>query len=271
MTGRSRRVLHRAAVAGIILAVVLPFIPLGLWSVSHRWFFPSLLPAELSLRGWSYLAAPSSRVGTALVNSLLIGVSVTVANIVLGVPAGRALGTSRFAGRDGLELLILAPLIVPGIAVIMGIQVVFIRMGLADTRLGVILAHLLPTLPYMVLVMKGVFANYDTQYEEQARSLGAGSLQVLIHVTLPTVLPGVTIGALFVFLVSWSQYVLTLMVGGGRVVTLPVLLFSFATSGDHAITAALSVVFVLPAVAVLVGTARYLTGRSAALSGLGNV
>jgi putative spermidine/putrescine transport system permease protein len=79
------------------------------------------------------------------------------------------------------------------------------------------------------------------------------------------------IGSLFVFLVSWSQYVLTLMVGGGRVVTLPILLFSFATSGDHAVTAALAIVFVLPAILILAATARYLTGRSAALSGLGKV
>jgi putative spermidine/putrescine transport system permease protein len=61
------------------------------------------------------------------------------------------------------------------------------------------------------------------------------------------------------------------MVGGGRVLTLPLLLLSFATSGDMAVTAALSVVFVLPAVLILLATSRYLTGRSGALSGLGKV
>lgn len=264
-------VAHRAAIAGIIVLVALPLLPLGVWSVSHRWFFPSLLPAELSLRGWAYLVSPASRVLAALSNSLLIGAAVTAINILLGVPAGRALATAGLARSDGLEILILAPLIVPGIAVIMGIQVVFIRMGLADTRVGVILSHLLPTLPYMILVMKGVFANYDRDFEAQARSLGARPLQVLRHITLPSVFPGVMIGSLFVFLVSWSQYVLTLMVGGGRVVTLPILLFSFATSGDHAVTAALAIIFVLPAVLILAGTARYLTGRSAALGGLGTV
>ncbi|MFO8064282.1 MAG: ABC transporter permease [Spirochaetota bacterium] len=267
MTGE--RMLHRAVVAGILVAVVLPFLPIGLWSVGHRWFFPQLFPAELSVRGWSYLVSPQSRVLPALLNSVVIAAVVTLINVVLGVPAGRVLGTARFGMRGGIELLILAPLIVPGIAVIMGIQVVFIRIGLADTRAGVILAHLLPTLPYMILVMKGVFANYDHNYEQQARSLGARPGQVFAYVTLPSVFPGVVVGALFVFLVSWSQYVLTLMVGGGRVTTLPVLLFSFAGSGDHALTAVLSLVFVLPAVAVLAASARYLTGRSAALSGLG--
>ncbi len=262
---------HRAAIGGIVLLVALPLLPLVVWSVSHRWFFPSLVPDELSLRGWVYLVSPASRVLAAIVNSLLIGAAVTAINILLGVPAGRALGTTGLARKDGLEILILAPLIVPGIAVIMGIQVVFIRIGLADTRAGVILSHLLPTLPYMILVMKGVFANYDSNFEAQARSLGARPLQVLRHITLPSVFPGVMIGSLFVFLVSWSQYVLTLMVGGGRVVTLPILLFSFASSGDHTVTAALAVIFVLPAILILAVTARYLTGRSAALSGLGKL
>jgi putative spermidine/putrescine transport system permease protein len=271
MRRASGSVVHRAVIVGIVLLVTLPLLPLGVWSVSHRWFFPSLVPGELSLRGWAYLVSPASRVLVAVVNSLVIGAAVTAINILLGVPAGRALGTTRLAGKDGLEILILAPLIVPGIAVIMGIQVVFIRIGLADTRTGVIFSHLLPTLPYMILVMKGVFANYDRNFEAQARSLGARPLQVLRHITLPSVFPGVMIGSLFVFLVSWSQYVLTLMVGGGRVVTLPILLFSFATSGDHAVTAALAIIFVLPAILILAMTARYLTGRSAALSGLGKV
>lgn len=271
MRGTWSAVAHRAVIAGIILAVALPFLPLGVWSVSRGWFFPDLFPQELSFRAWSYLLSPSARVPRALGNSLVIGLTVTAINILLGVPAGRALGSARLRDRDGVELLILAPLIVPGIAVIMGIQVVFIRVGLADTRLGVVIAHLLPTLPYMILVMKGVFTNYDRDYEEQARSLGARWFQVIVHITLPSVFPGVVIGSLFVFLVSWSQYVLTLMVGGGRVVTLPILLFSFANSGDHAVTAAIAIVFVIPAVLILLGTAHYLTGRSAALTGLEKV
>jgi putative spermidine/putrescine transport system permease protein len=166
-----------------------------------------------------------------------------------------------------VDLLVLAPLIVPPIAVAMGIQILFIRLGLTDTLLGVIIVHLVPTLPYMIVVMRGVFANFESDYEQQARSLGASPMRVLTQVTLPVVFPGIVTGALFVFLVSWSQYVLTLLIGGGRVQTLPVLLFAFASSGDNTVTAALSLVFVAPAVVILAFTARYLTGRSAALGG----
>ncbi|MEI2691740.1 MAG: ABC transporter permease subunit [Anaerolineae bacterium] len=67
--------------------------------------------------------------------------------------------------------------------------------------------------------------------------LGAGPWRIFWHVTLPAIFPGVVVAALFAFLISWSQYLLTLLIGGGSVITLPVLLLAFANSGDYAITA----------------------------------
>lgn len=271
MNERFLRTLRIAVLAGIVIAVLLPMLPLLTWSFSSGWYFPELLPPALSGRAWSYVTSPGAMVGEALANSLIIALCVTALSVALGVPAGRALAMYRFAGRGVIEYIVIAPLLVPGISVVMGIHVVFIRAGLADTLAGVVIVHLLPALPYMIIVMKSVFANFSAEIEEQARSLGAGPLRAFFAVTLPSVLPGIVTGGLFVFLISWSQYLLTLVVGGGRVLTLPVLLFSFATSGDSAVTAALSVVFLAPAAAILVGTARYITGRSQALSGLGKV
>ena len=159
----------------------------------------------------------------------------------------------------------------PVIAVAMGIHVAFLRWGLADTLLGVVLVHLIPVMPYMVLTLTSTFANYDLDYEAQARTLGARPWQVWWHITLPTIWPGLMVGSLFAFIISWSQYLLTLLVGGGQVLTLPVLLFAFANSGDNAITAALSLVFIAPALLLFLFTSRYLTGRHAALGGLGNL
>lgn len=106
---------------------------------------------------------------------------------------------------------------------------------------------------------------------EQSYSLGAGRVSTFIHVTLPNILPGIVTGGLFVFLISWSQYILTVMIGGGRVVTLPLLLFSFAAAGDNAVTAALCIVFVAPAIVILVAVSRYLSGESGAMGGFGRV
>lgn len=248
-----------AARIGMIAALLLPLLPIVVWSVAHRWYFPALLPTEWSLRGWSYLFSPASQVGSALWNSVVTATAVTIVSLLIGVPAGRVMGLHLFRGKTAVNFLILAPAIVPTLAVAMGIHVAFIRYGLADTVGGVVLAHLIPTAPYVVFIMSGVFANYDADYESQARTLGANKWQVLRHITLPAIFPSMMVGGLFAFIISWSQYTLTLLIGGGRVVTLPVLLFTFANSGDNTITAVLSLVYIAPAILFLLFTTRHLT------------
>jgi putative spermidine/putrescine transport system permease protein len=196
---------------------------------------------------------------------------VTLLSLLVGLPAGRALGLYRFRGKSIVQFIILAPAIVPGFAAAMGIHLVFIRYGLTDTLPGVVLVHLIPVLPYVVLVLSGVFANFEVEAEEAARTLGANRWQVFRYVTLPAITPGVVAAALFAFMISWGQYLLTLPIGGGRVLTLPLLLLNFANSGDYAVTSALALVFIFPAAVILWAASRYLGGGTAALGGLGRL
>lgn len=270
-TSRRSTILRWIGITGLISFLVLPMVPLAVWSISFRWFYPDIIPSEFSGRAWSSVFSSTNDVFGAAWDTTVVALIVTVLSILIGVPAGRALGLYEFRGKRVVELLILAPIIVPGLAVALGVHLLFIRYGLANTLFGVALVHLIPTLPYMTLVMSGVFANYDADFELQARSLGAGVIATQRYVTLPAIFPGLVVGALFTFLISWSQYVLTLLIGGGQVVTLPLLLFNFARSGENAIAGALSVVFVVPGILVLMLSSRYLSGDDAAVGGIGNV
>ncbi len=137
----------------------------------------------------------------------------------------------------------------------MGIQILFIRYGLADTFWGVVLVHLVPALPYFVLVMASVFANYDTAFEETARTLGAGPARVLWHVTLPAIRAGLSRGHLVYLLgVVEPVYYNGSDLEVGKVVTLPMVLFPFISAANHPNAAAVSIVFVLPAIFVLLFT-----------------
>ena len=267
--GRRHTLRRWIGITGLLAFLVSPMIPLFLWSIAHRWYYPDLLPSEYSLRAWAAVFSPTNDVLAAAWDTTLIALFVTALAILVGVPAGRALGLYEFRGKRLVETLVLAPIIVPGLAVGLGVHTLFIRYGLSNSLLGVALVHLIPTLPYMTLVMSGVFANYDVDFEEQARSLGAGRIATMRYVMVPAILPGLVVGSLFTFLISWSQYVLTLLIGGGQVVTLPLLLFNFARS-DNAIAGALSVVFVLPGVLVLLLSSKYLIGDDAA-GGIGNI
>jgi putative spermidine/putrescine transport system permease protein len=257
--------------AGGLLALwlVLPLLPLLVWSFGRGWRFPDLLPRQWSLQAWEAAVSTRSGLWESLWLSLVVALLATALSVAVGLPAGRALGLYRFRGKAAVELLILAPVIVPGIAVALGLHAVFLHLGLTNTLAGVVLAHLIPTLPYMILVTAGIFANFDPDIEAQAQSLGATPWQAFRHVTLPAILPGLVAGALFAFLVSWGQYILTLMIGGGRIITLPLLLFNFAAAGRNDIAGAIAVVYVLPGIVILLLTARHLSGSGAALGGLG--
>ena len=154
------------------------------------------------------------------------------------------------------------PIIVPPLCVAMGVHLWFIRLNLAETYVGVIGVHLAFCLPYAIFVLWGVFSNYNPDFEDQARCLGASRFTVVTRVMLPMILPGLSVAALFAFLLSWSQYLSTLIIGGGRLVTLPVLLFALMGSGDRPVAAAVSLVFVAPAFVALLFSARYLGTRS---------
>ena len=250
----------------LVLWLVLPLVPVLIWSVARGWRFPDLLPQTWSLQAWQAVLADRTGVIESLGQSLLVAALATGLALLAGIPAGRALGQSRFRGKAVVELLILAPLIVPGIAVALGLHAVFIRLGLTGTLAGVVLVHLVPTLPYVTLVMSGIFANHDPAFEAQARSLGATPAQTFRHVTLPAIMPGILVAGLFAFLVSWGQYVLTLVIGSGKVITLPLLLYSFAGAGRHDIAGAIAVICILPCMLIVILTARRLTGKGPAIA-----
>jgi putative spermidine/putrescine transport system permease protein len=265
----TQQILRRLGGALLILWLILPLVPLAIWSLAHGWRFPAVLPQDWTWNAWLYALSPQSGVLASLAVTTWTALCTTALSILIGVPAGRALGMHQFRGKAAVELLILAPIIVPGLAVALGLHFVFIGLGLTNSVAGVVLVHLIPTLPYMTLVMAGIFANFDPAFEHQARSLGASPLQAFWYVTLPAILPGIVVGGLFAFLISWSQYILTLLIGGGRVVTLPLLLFNFATSGRNDITGAIAMIYILPGTVILLLTARHLTGRNAAAFGHG--
>jgi putative spermidine/putrescine transport system permease protein len=264
---RSRRRGRSLLVVGMLVLLLSPFAPLVLASFAEGYFFPQVLPERWSTRAWRIVLAPGGRTWDALVDTVVIGVAVSLVSLLVAVPAGRVLGTRRFRGKRAVELLLLTPVLVPAVAVALGIHVVFLRLGLAGGIPGVVVAHLVPATPYVVLLSAGVFANADLELEAQARSLGASWWQAQRHVTLRLVAPGLAVAALFGFLVSWGQYVLTLVIGGGRVVTLPILLFATASGGDASVTAATALFHSLPALLLLVATTRVLHGRGLATFG----
>lgn len=266
---RIARILRLISLVVLLGMLVLPFAAFLINSFAFRWFYPQLIPAEWSLDAWNSVL--NDDLIEALQNSIVIAVGVTIVSVIIGLPAARAMGLYQFRGKRLVEFLILAPTIVPGIAVAMGLNINFLIWGLSGSVLGVGLVHLVPVMPYVVLTLSGVFANYNPEFEEQARTLGAGPFATFRYVTLPAIFPGLVVASLFAFLVSWSQYILTFLIGAGRVVTMPVLLFTAVPGGKNPNIAAISLIFIAPAVLILLLTSRYLSGEENTVGGFGQV
>lgn len=249
----------------MVLLFTVPFIPLVIASFSFRWHWPALLPTAWIWDvpesapfpvGWRYLFSPISRLGPAFFNTLVLGVATAVAAILVSLPAARVLARYSFPGKGIVEFFLLVPVIVPQIAVGMGMLLLFMRLGLARTYTGIVLAHLVPTMPYAVRILTSVFQNLDPRFEEQARTLGAGRWRTYISVVFPMVLPGITTAFLFSFLISSNVFLLTFLISGGRVQTLPTMLFAHIESGAplDATTAGLVLIVSIPGLVFLAVT-----------------
>jgi len=243
----------------LTLVLAVPLLLFLLYAFSNRWFFPAPLPTEWTTAAFARVLNDPSTLYS-LRDSLGIAVAVSLVSLVIGFPAARVLGLRRFRGQQIAWLILFLPTVVPPLAIGMGLNILFLQIGLAGTFPGVLLAHLVPTLPYVVFTLSGAFAHYDEAYEFQSWVLGASVWRTLFTVTLRMIAPSLVVAALFAFLISWSQYLLTLLIGSGRIITLPILLFSAASGGNPVSIAVLSLIFLAPPVLVIAATARQLNG-----------
>lgn len=246
-----RRAVSAAGWIALAVIGVLPLVTLATQAVATQWFFPDLRPREWTLDGLERLVSDGAT-RSALVDSLAVGIAVTVLSMALAIPAARALALGRRRRPGLIGIVLLMPTALPPVAVAMGLSVAFLRAGVTGGYMPVVVAHLVATLPYAVLVLAAALTRYDITFERQAALLGAPPWRVLSGVFVPLATPALLVTAALAFVVSWSQYLLTLLPGGGDVVTLPVLLLASSGGGNPTLTSALAIgAAVPPAVALL--------------------
>ncbi len=159
--------------------------------------------------------------GAALVNSLKVAVAVVILAGLLGTLA--AWGLSRIERfRSLLGYGMMSPIIVPPIIIGVGLFVVFLKMELVGTTLGLILAHTLLALPFVIVAVGAGFAQLDPVYERAAASLGANRYRQFVRVVLPLILPSVVAGSVFAFIISWDEVVVAIFLTDATTRTLPV-------------------------------------------------
>ena len=253
---RKRQMRRATAIArtlvGVELALVaLPLLVFVVWAFTDARPWPDLWPQAFSARGIEQALSGRQNMGwDTLALSIGIAAACAVLTTAVAALACRALCHFQWRGRDVFQFATILPFIIPSTVFAMGIQVVFLQIGLARTVPGVILAHSIVALPYAIILMTDITRAAGTHREEAARSLGAGPWQMLRHVTIPQLLPGIVSSLSMCYIMSFSQYFLTLLVGGGRVQTFVLVLFPYLSGGDRTIACAYSLVFLVVTFAV---------------------
>ena len=206
-----------------LVAPILVIVPLSFNAEPYFTFTEGMLsldPEAYSLR-W-YRSIIEDDVWTrALVNSLVIGVSATLLATSLGTLAALGLANSAMPARRAVMGLLISPLITPVIIAAVGMFFFYSSLGLAQTHLGIILAHAVLGVPFVVITVTATLSGFDQNLMRAAASLGAGPLRSFWRVQLPLIAPGVASGGLFAFAASFDEVVVVLFMGGLEQRTIP--------------------------------------------------
>lgn len=242
----------------LLLAGVMVLLPLcwaAIWSVAGRLVFPALWPQSLTLRAWQEWQRPALLADT--LRSVWIAAASAAVAVMAGFGAARACAAQSFGGRGLVLGLMLLPVLLPMAAYTMGLQVLFLRLGVGDSMLAVLAGHSVVALPYAFFLLQGGLRAVGSRLEEQALVLGASPQAAFYSVTLPLLWPHIVTAYALCFTISFSQYFLTLMVGGGQVQTLATRMVPYLLSGDRTLAAVYSLMFLLVS-AVCFGAAALL-------------
>ena len=237
---RSDRALRAVAVGGTTAIGVVTFAGLAvlaLWSFAGPWRFPDVWPSGLGLRSW--MRSLPRATDPLIVSIVVAGMATLLATLLtLGcLERERELAgpdvsrTARLANR-ALPLLYL-PLLVPQIAFLFGLQVLFVRLDAVGSMAALVLVHLVFVLPYVFLSLSDPWRAMDVRYDRMAASLGASRGRALLRMRLPMLARAIGVAAAVGFAVSIGQYLPTVLVGGGRLTTITTEAVQLAAGGNR--------------------------------------
>lgn len=180
----------------------------------------------------------------ALRNSLLVGVATAGLAAILGTAAALALAAAEFRGKVLVLGLLLSPIVTPVIVLAVGIYMVFARWGLAGTLPGVIAAHTVLAVPFVVVSVMASLKMVNPNLSLASAGLGGGRWFTFRRVTLPLISPGVISGAVFAFITSWDEVVIAIFVTNTESRTVPIMIWNQVRSNLDPATAAVGAILI---------------------------
>lgn len=217
--------------------------------------YPVFPPTGFTLQWFGRFLGMEEFTSAIRLSALLATASTAIAT-TLGTLSALALSRWRIRGQAAVAALMLSPILFPAIILGLALLVFFSRLGLAGTFGGLVVAHSILTTPFVIRLVVASASDLDASIEEAARNLGAGWWRTFFQVTLPLIRPGVLAGAVFAFIISFDELVITLFLTGPGMTTLPIRIFTYVEYSSDPTVSAISTMLI--AIWTVIGIPAYM-------------
>ncbi|MBZ9731819.1 carbohydrate ABC transporter permease [Mesorhizobium sp. CA18] len=271
LTRRALTIAHRV---GLFLAMLVICLP-GIWivlsslrpTVEIMAKPPVWIPQQLSVDAYVAMFSGIGKGGIPVLdyfrNSLIISVTSTVIAVAIGMAGGYAFARYRFRGKSGMFLGLMLTRTVPGIALSLPLFFLYVRLGIIDTHIGMILAYVALNVPFTIWLIDGFFRQVPKDLAEAAQIDGCTRWQAFWQVEFPLARPGIASAAIFAFLTCWNEFALaSQLTRSVNSKTLPVGLLDYTAEFtiDWRGMCALAVVMIIPALTLTYIVQKHLVG-----------
>ena len=223
--------------------ILLPILILILFSFIIRFKDNTIFPSYISIDRIFVLTKPTYV--KLIFSSIMISFASSILAVTFSLPASYALAYFDFKFKNIILVIALFPILVPPFAYFMGLLRSFSIIGINDTLFGVIISHMILIIPYGIINFKSAFLSIGYKYEEVAKAFGGNVIDRTIYITMPllknTIIATVALG----FTISFSQYFLTLLVGGGRIKTYALYVLLLIQGNNRALASAASLYYII--------------------------
>ncbi|MFV0321561.1 MAG: ABC transporter permease [Alphaproteobacteria bacterium] len=218
-----------AVLFAMVFWIILPFMMAILWSLvdpSQPWSYPDLFPKKLSFARWVDIWQKTN-IKYALKNSYSLAPVVAIISVLCAMPTAYALGRLDFKGKNIIQILSLLPMVVPAMVIAVFFTQLLINMGIYNKYLGIMIGHVVITLPYSIRILSAGFSNIQQDQIDAAKDLGANLPTIIRVVYLPTILPAMFAALIFTFIISIEEFNIAYVLGSPDFTTVPTILYSY--------------------------------------------
>lgn len=243
--------------AAFLFFFYVPLMNLCMLAFADKYEVPAIIPQKFGFKWWEFVLDQNSLMGS-ITTSFALAIIVTAVSMLICIPAAYALARYNFRGKRIFLLSFLLSNAYPRMGLYISIGILFYKLNLMGTFLGVVIIHVVNSLMFMTWIPSGSFKSVYRQQEESARDAGAGPLRTFFSITLPLAMPGIAVGGVFTFLGSLEEArnPSCRFPGGknhaGR-----------ALRSDHGISSdggpVLSLILIIPTILILLAMKKYLS------------